>query len=154
MRGPKPGQIELSAPERQGLENLIKAHHTRQQIALRGRIILAAAEGKNNRQIAQEFHVIIDTARLWRRRWLSLQAISLEDLSVEERLEDLPRAGAPAQISSDQRAKIQELACEKPEESQRPITHWTQREIADEIMQRGIVEHISARHAARLLKRS
>jgi len=154
MRGPKPTQIELSAPERQGLENLIKAHNTRQQIALRSRIILKAAEGKNNLQIAQELHIIIDTARLWRRRWLSLQSISLEDLSVEERLEDLPRPGAPAQIPLDQRPKIQKLACEKPEEAQRPITHWTNREIADEIMQRGIVEHISARHAARLLKRS
>jgi transposase len=154
MRGPKPAPIQLSDPERQGLEKLIKAHKTRQQIVLRARIVLAAAEGKNNKQIAQEFQVTLDTIRLWRGRWLSLQPIKLEDLGVEERLEDLPRPGAPAQITVDQRAKIQALACEKPEESQRPITHWTNREIADEILQRGIVEHISPRHAARLLKRS
>jgi transposase len=154
MRGPKPAPIQLSDPERQGLEKLTKAHKTRQQIVLRARIVLAAAEGKNNKQIAQEFQVTLDTIRLWRGRWLSLQPIKLEDLGVEERLEDLPRPGAPAQITVDQRAKIQALACEKPEESQRPITHWTNREIADEILQRGIVEHISPRHAARLLKRS
>jgi transposase len=153
MRGPKPTPIQLSDPERQGLEKLIKAYKTRQQIVLRARIVLAAAEGKNNSQIAQEFQITLDTARLWRQRWLSLQSIQLEDLSVEERLEDLPRPGAPARITADQRAKIQELACEKPEESQRPITHWTNRELADEIIQRGIVEQISARHAARLLKR-
>lgn len=153
MRGPKPTPIQLSDPERQGLEKLIKAHKTRQQIVLRARIVLAAARGKNNSQIAQELQITLDTARLWRQRWLSLQSIQVEDLSVEERLEDLPRPGAPARITADQRAKIQELACEKPEESQRPITHWTNRELADEIIQRGIVEQISARHAARLLKR-
>lgn len=153
MRGPKPTPIQLSDPERQGLEKLVKAHKTRQRIALRSRIILAAAEAKNNSQIAREFQVTLDTVRLWRHRFLTLQPIALEDLSVEERLEDLPRPGAPARISPDQQARIQELACEKPEESRRPITHWTNREIAAEIRQRGIVEHISARHAARLLKR-
>lgn len=153
MRGPKPTPIQLSDPEHQGLEKLIKAHKTRQQIAMRSQIILAAAEGKNNSQIAKEFQITLDTVRLWRKRWLTLQPISLEDLSVEERLEDLPRPGAPARITADQLSQIVALACEKPEESERPITHWTSREIADEILQRGIVEQISPRHAARLLKR-
>lgn len=153
MRGPKPAPIHLSDEERQDLEKLIKRHTTGQQIALRGRIILAAAEGKPNVHIAKEQGVTLDMVRLWRKRWLTLQPISLEDLRVEERLEDLPRPGAPARITPDQRAKIQELACEQPEESERPITHWTSREIADEIMRRGIVEQISPRHAARLLKR-
>ena len=150
MRGPKPTPIQLSDPEHQGLEKLIKAHKTRQQIAMRSQIILAAAEGKNNSQIAKEFQITLDTVRLWRKRWLTLQPISLEDLSVEERLEDLPRPGAPARITADQLSQIVALACEKPEESERPITHWTSREIADEILQRGIVEQISPRHAARL----
>jgi putative transposase len=44
------------------------------------------------------------------------------------------------------------MACEKPEKSGRPISQWTAREIADEMMKRKIVEGISARHAARLLK--
>jgi hypothetical protein len=77
----------------------------------------------------------------------------LDDLNVEERLQDLPRPGAPARITADQISQIMGLACEQPEESGRPITHWTSREIADEIMRRGIVEQISPRHAARLLKR-
>ena len=80
MRGPKPAPIQLSDPERQGLEKLIKAHKTRQQIVLRARIVLAAAAGKNNKQIAQEFQVTLDTVRLWRGRWRSLQPIKLEDL--------------------------------------------------------------------------
>jgi putative transposase len=45
------------------------------------------------------------------------------------------------------------MACEDPEDSSRPISQWTSREIADEVMKRGIVDSISPRHAARLLKR-
>ena len=153
MRGPKPTPIHLSDAERQGLEKLVNKHTVGQQIALRGRIILAAAEGKPNVHIHKELGVTLDMVRLWRKRWLELQPISLEDLSVEERLQDLPRPGAPARISADQLSQIVGLACEKPEESERPITHWTSREIAGEIIRRGIVDRISPRHAARLLKR-
>lgn len=153
MPGPKPPEVKLAAEERQGLEKLVNRHRTHQQIALRGRIILAAADGKNNAQIANDLGICVNTARTWRDRWLSLQPISLDDLSVEDRLEDLPRSGAPAQITADQRCQIEALACEEPEDSKRPISQWTQREIAEEIMKRGIVEQISPRHAGRLLKR-
>jgi len=71
---------------------------------------------------------------------------------VKERLEDLPRPGAPAKITADQRCQLEALACESPEDSGRPISQWTGREIADEMIQRNIVETISPRHAARLLK--
>lgn len=114
---------------------------------------MAADDGQNNSQIAREFRILVETARLWRNRWLTLQPISLEDLGIKDRLEDLPRPGAPSQITADQRCQIEALACEEPEESDRPISHWTNREIADEIMKRGILDQVSPRHAARLLKR-
>jgi len=82
-----------------------------------------------------------------------LQAISLEELSIEERLQDVPRPGAPHQITADQRYQIEALTCEKPENTGWPITHWIAREIADEIISRQIiVKQISPRHAARLLR--
>ena len=153
MPGPKPPEIKLADKERDALEKLVRRHNVPQQIALRGRIVLAAAEGQNNTQIAKQFGLNVDTVRLWRNRWLLLETISLDDLSLEERLEDLPRAGAPAQITADQRCQIEAMACEDPEDSGRPISQWTAREIADEIVKRGILDHISPRHAARLLKR-
>jgi transposase len=153
MPGPKPPQIELSEVEKRELEKLVSRHTTGQQKALRGRIILRAAEGKSDSAIVRELKVSMDMVRLWRRRWLVLQPISLEDLSVEERLEDLPRPGTPARITLDQRCQIEQMACEAPEKAGRPISQWTGREIADEIMSQGIVETISPRHAARLLKR-
>jgi putative transposase len=153
MAEPKPIPVKLTDAERQGLGKLVKRHTVGQQIALRGRIVLAADAGKNNMQIAKEQGTTLSTVRLWRQRWVDLQPISLDDLSVEERLQDLPRPGAPARITADQVCQITALACEEPEESERPISHWTAREIADEIIQRGIVDRISPRHAARLLKR-
>ncbi len=153
MRGPKPPVVELSAEERQGLEALVRAHRTPQQLALRARIVLAAADGLNNTQIARQLGVEDDTVRLWRMRWLGLQAASLEDLSIPERLSDAPKPGAPARITAEQVCQVMALACEVPEQSGRPISQWTAREIADEIMARGIIDQISPRHAARLLKR-
>lgn len=152
MKGPKPPEISLSDTERQALEKLGKAHSTEQQLVPRARIVLAAGKGLNNAQVARELRVSIDTARQWRDRWLLLQPIPLTDLTVEERLQDRYRSGKPSQITADQLCQIEALACEKPETSERPISQWTGREIADEIMKRGIVKTISPRHAARLLK--
>ena len=153
MPGPKPAKIELSEKERQALEKLAARHTTGQQKAQRARIVLKAAEGKNHTEIAKEVKVSVDMARLWRRRWLALQAVALADLSVEARLADLARPGAPARLTSDQLCQMEQMACQAPEQAGRPISQWTGREIADEMVRRGIVEHISARHAARLLKK-
>jgi hypothetical protein len=91
--------------------------------------------------------------RLWRERWRILRPVSLEDLPVVDRLSDAPRPGKPRRITDEQVCRIAELACEAPERSGRPISQWTGREIAEEITRRGIVERISGRHAARLVKK-
>lgn len=151
MQGPKPKILSLSEGEQNELKALVRRYTTPQQQALRGRMILAAADGKNNSQIARELKVCVDTVRAWRERWLELQAIPLADLPIHERLVDLPRPGAPARITDAQTCQLFAMACEQPKE--RPISQWTGREIADEAMRRGIVEQISPRHAARLLKK-
>ena len=151
MRGPKPAELVLHKREQRALEDLVRRHSTPQQIALRGRMILGAAQGKNNAQIGRELGVKADTVRTWRMRWIRLQAVSLEDLEVCERLEDNPRSGRPAQITAEQTCQMIALACAQPKE--RPISHWTGREIADEVMAQGIIAQISPRHAARLFKK-
>jgi putative transposase len=114
-------------------------------------MILLAAQGKGNAQIARELGACVDTVRNWRMRWIGWQKLSLDDFLVRERLSDIPRPGRPSQITAEQFCQLITLACEQPKE--RPITHWTGREIAEEVMQRGIIEYISPRHAARLLKK-
>jgi putative transposase len=153
MPTPKATEVNLTEEEQTGLEQLVRRHNIGQQIALRARIILAAEQGQTNSAIAANLKISLNTAQRWRNRWVKAQTISYDDLSIEERLQDGPRPGAPARITADQRCQIEALACEKPENSERPISQWTGREIADEVMKRKIVESISSRHAARLLKR-
>jgi putative transposase len=150
-KGPKPAELSLSEEEQKNLEEFVRRHQTPQQRAIRARMILGAAEGKRNAEIARELGTSVDTVRKWRMRWLGLQAVSLQDYAVTQRLGDEQRPGRPAQITAEQTCQLIALACEQPKE--RPISHWTGREIADEVMARGIIEQISPRHAARLLKK-
>jgi transposase len=142
----------LTDAQQHGLQALVRRKTLAQHIALRARIILAAAAGSNNRQIARALQVSADQVRYWRKRWLSLEGIA-DELSLDQRLADQARPGRPVQISAEAVCQIVALACEIPKDSQRPISQWTGRELADEIVKRGILTHISARHASRLLKR-
>jgi putative transposase len=54
QKGPKPAELTVSEQERKDLEELVRRHSTPQQLAKRGRMILAAAEGKRNAEIARE----------------------------------------------------------------------------------------------------
>src|SRR5258708_30691498 len=101
-KGPKPAELQRREEERNELEALVRRHSTPQQLAKRGRMILGAAEGKRNAQIARELGANVDTVRKWRMHWLGLQAVSLQDLPVSERLADLPPPGRPAQITAVQ----------------------------------------------------
>lgn len=145
--------VVLSEKEQEGLRQITKRHRSEQQVVLRARIVLAATQGHSNAQIARDLSVNVDTVRLWRDRWVGLQGIDLKTLSVIERLQDAPRPGGTPKFTSEQRCQMAALACEAPAQAGRPISQWTGREIADELKARGIVEQISPRHAARLLKK-
>lgn len=150
--------LHLSEKEEEELTRLTKRHRSEQQVVLRARIILAAAQGSSNIQIARELGINVDTVRLWRDRWARWQEIDQEESDQEavylaQRLQDAPRPGAIPKFTVEQRAQMAALACEAPAKTGRPISQWTGREIADELKQRGIVTKISPRHAARLLKK-
>jgi putative transposase len=147
MPGPKPPAVPLSEAERQELQSLVRARTTGQQLALRARIILLLAAGRNAPPVAQVLATTRRTVRLWRRHWLERCG-----QRVWERLQEAPRPGTPATVSAEQWCQILALACEPPECSGRPISHWTPREVADEAIKRGLVEPISPRHVGRFLK--
>jgi putative transposase len=153
MPAPFPARLDLTVQERSALEALTRRHTAGQQVVLRARIVLAAADGWNNSRIARELGVALETVRLWRHRWLSLAGVDAADLAVADRLADAPRAGRPSGITAEQVCRIVALACTAPATHGRPISQWTGREIAAELVGQGIVEAISPRHAARLVKR-
>ncbi len=153
-RGPKPTAITLNSAEHQALELLLRQHSAPQQLVLRARIVLACAQGLNNAQVARQLAVSIDAVRLWRRRWLeTAPADPEESLTVAARLQDLPRPGAPGRFTAEQFCQLIAMGCEIPAGSDRPISHWTPREIAAEAQKRGIVDQISRRHVGRVFKR-
>ena len=140
--------LELSAQEREELQQLVNRHSTPQQIALRANIILLAAAGENHRAIGRRLNISRDMARLWRNRWIELKS---KNIAARERLVDAPRPGVPMSFSLEQILQLFAIACHSPEAHGRPISHWTARESADEVIQQGIFETISPRHVGRLL---
>jgi putative transposase len=153
MPGPKPPPVEVTVEERAALERSARRPTTGQQLAERARIVLLAADGLNNCEVARAVGADVDTVRKWRGRWRRVAEGPVAELSVAARLADAPRSGTPARIGPEQVCRIVALACEAPSASGRPISRWSTTELAAEIMRRGIVDTISPRHAARLLKR-
>ena len=145
--------IVLSCEERTELGRLIRASSTPQQVALRARMIVLADEGLTIVETAARLGVWRKTVSQWRSRWRSRWR-SGSGGCVLERLSDAPRGGLPARITPEQVCAIVALACEPPSESGLPVTHWSQQELADEAMRRGIVDQVSQRSVGRFLKKN
>jgi putative transposase len=168
MRGPKPPPIVLTPTQRVVLRRLARRQTGAQRLVRRARIILEAASGANNEQIAKLLGVDRATVRTWRMRWLealprlkAAENVGDDDERdervlaglVEEVLVDEPRSGKPATFTPEQICRIVALACEDPRDCGRPVTHWSTTELADEVVKRGIVESISPRSVGRFLGR-
>jgi transposase len=141
--------VTVLPDQREALEQLIRTHSTAQQLALRARMIVHAADGVRVRESARELGVWPKTVRYWRKRWRQAD----DKCSVCERLADAPRSGTPPTYTPEQICAVVAMTCEKPSDSERPISQWSQREIADEAMRRGLVPKISQRSVGRFLKK-
>lgn len=161
MAGPQPQAISLSPQQQALLEGLLRQRSCPQALALRLRIVLAAACDQRNEQIAHALQCSLPTVRKWRRRWAEAdrQLAAVEQQPTELRalvasvLADASRSGSPGMFSAEQIVQIINLACRAPSEFARPIDAWTPRELADEAIKQHIVVSISARSVGRFLKR-
>ena len=162
MPHPQATLLHVSPSQQDILQHLVRRSTSPQRLVSRARIILAAAAGTSNAQIAKQVQVHYETVQRWRNRWGAaesrLQAIEaigkLKQLSqaIEDLLTDEQRPGAPATFTCEQFMQIIALACERPVEADRPVSNWTPHELADEAIKRGIVPTISARTVERFLK--
>ena len=148
MREPK-FPVNLAGDERKARQKIIRKHSEKFNIVLRAKIISMADSGMKHQDIAQELNVRNNVITVWTTRWHEMK-----DKPVRERLQDLPRPGAPDTFTPEQLCQIVAIACESPTDHGHPITHWTHRELADEVIKQGIVESISAKHIGRLLKKT
>lgn len=160
----KAAPISISERQRSILEGWQKnkAGTSAQRIE-RCSIILLAADGVSNTEQGRRLGIDRQRSRRWRARWSENQerlaeaereGASDKDLAklLRALLSDAPRPGAPPTFTAEQLTQIIAVACELPEECDRPVTHWAPRELADEVIKRGIVETISPRHVDRVLK--
>ena len=162
MPGPKPTPILLPPQQQTLLHRITQRHTAPQRLVRRARIILAASQGLNNAQIARKLDLGLKAVKRWRARWIEalpkLEAAQADQVRlgqcIEETLADAPRSGAPPVFSAEQVAQIIALACQQPERFDRPVTHWTEQDLADEAVKQGMVEKISPRSVGRFLKRS
>ncbi|MCP3958992.1 MAG: helix-turn-helix domain-containing protein [bacterium] len=157
-------EITISARQRAILETWTRNKAgTPYRVVERARLILMSAEGVSNVEQARRLGIDRQRARRWRTRWAEnverLGAAEQEGASDKDLtkllsclLADAQRSGTPPKFTAEQLTRIIAVACEVPEESGRPVTHWTPTELADEVILRGIVDSISPRHIDRLLK--
>src|SRR5258707_2842518 len=83
--------VNVLPEQREVLEQLVRTHSTPQQLAVRARMIVHAADGRRVRASARELGVWPKTVRYWRKRWRR----AAEAQSVPERLAHWLRSGAP-----------------------------------------------------------
>ena len=162
VRGPQPVAIILTEKQKEILGSIIRRQTNPQNLVRRAGIILIIAGGLNNQQGAAHQNLDRKTVRVWRKRWLAAvpdlltaEREGVDDQALQKLIEavlsDAPRPGTPDTFTPEQIVRIVAVACENPEKSGRPISHWTPRELADEVIKRKIVVSISPRHVGRIL---
>ncbi len=156
-------RVQLTARQRACLEQIARRQTSSQRLVRRTKILLALETGATQCHVRRQLHLNRGTVQRWCRRWCAL-ASKLEHMEADgssdkvlttvivEALTDSPRAGTPATFTAEQIVQIVAVACEDPAASGRPVSHWTPREVAEEVRKRGIVETISTRSVGRFLK--
>jgi transposase len=114
-------EVTIKESDRQELERWVSAHRTPQQVAQRCRIILAAAKGRQDKDIAQSMEINPKTVALWRQRFFKEGPDCLWEVAAGR--------GRKPQFSADKVEKIIHATLQS-----RPVgaTHWSCRTMAEE----------------------
>jgi putative transposase len=160
----KAAKLVVTERQQRTLQIMTRSSTCPQGVAQRARMILLAFQGEDNETIAQNLRCERHAVGIWRRRWVRAfkrlvliecgEKESALPRAIERLLGDSPRSGWAGKFTAEQVTQILAVACEPPEKSGRPVTHWTPRELADEVQKRGLVKSISPRQVGRFLKYS
>jgi transposase len=111
--------VALDADQQSRLEAIVRSRKLPARLLERSRIVLLAAAGKQNKQIAAELKITPEKAARWRKRYLELGLAGLE--------KDAPRPGRKAKISARQ---VRELIGKTTRQTPPNATHWSTRSMA------------------------
>ncbi len=137
-----PFVVVLSSEERAVLEERAASRSASHSSVVRARIVLLAAEGLQNIDIAARAGVCVDVASRWRKRFSEAGIVGLADR---------PRSGRPRRFGPEVVAGIKALACEPPEKRAVPLSRWSSAELAVQAVDEGIVGAISSSTVRRWL---
>ncbi len=136
--------IKLTVKQEDILNHLCRCSTSIQRLVKRTKIILGLDNGKSLRQVARELKTDKKTVKKWCDRWNASgpKLIEIENnLQTKPKeysqkligvLNDAPRSGAPQTFTAEQIVQIVSIACEVIDDSERPYSRWTQKEIANE----------------------
>jgi transposase len=134
-RVPTVPPLTITEEERAELLRRVRAHTTPQRAAQRTRIVLLAADGLPNRQIAPIVGMNQHTVAQWRRRFEAERLAGLTDRK---------RSGRPLVYGHDQRLRIVATVTQEPPD---PASHWSRSQLAKVLADMGI----SASRVGRIL---
>jgi putative transposase len=151
--GRKSVMPKLSAPQKNILDEIVKRRDSSQHLVRRAKTILLATECQSNEAIVPQVGLCVETVRTWRIRWNRRQeqidAVeadgnekALKEFITEVVLADDSYNGKRGKYTPEQIANLYAIVCENPQDCGRPISHWSCRELGEEMVKRGIVEHI------------
>ena len=156
-------RVQLTARQRACLEQIARRQTSPQRLVRRAKMLFALETGAHLCHVTRQRRLNRGTVHPGRQRWLAL-APTLEQLEADggpdttrttmivEALTARPRAGTPATFPAEQIVQLVAVAGEDPTASGRPVSHWTPREVAEEVRKRGLIETISTRSVGRFLK--
>ena len=157
----KAAKVRVSERQLGILQEFCRSRSEPAWVVQRATVSVRAFEGRWNRDLAPEMGLDRMAVGTWRRRWQAAWAelTRLECAeptrlrgAIRETLKDAPRSGSPGKFTAEQIPQIWAVACEPPERSGRPITHWTLVELRNEVVQRQIVRDISVAQVGSYLR--
>ena len=159
-------ELKVTSDEQKVLEELVASKKIERRYHQRAEMILLASKGKRIHNIIDKMGVKRDTVMHWCGKWKSnrdkLDMLSWEytDKGLAKKLfefvriilSDESRPGTPATFTSEQVCRIVALGCESPELNGYPVSHWSNKLLAEEVIRKGIVPSISQTQIGRFLK--
>jgi transposase len=142
MAARSPFKITLTPVQREVLESRARAYTDPYCRVIRAKIVLSAADGLANTEIATRLDTSVQVVHRWRKRFAERGI---------EGLDDQPRTGRPRTFEPTVAAETKQLACELPATTGVPLSRWSCMELAQELIARGVVAAISAATVWRIL---